>query len=51
MNRCNICGQFKKWINLLLVHGEDSESWLECKDCMCESDYKIWLQIQKDKNE
>jgi hypothetical protein len=42
INKCVICAKFKKWADLICMGGENDETWLECRDCMSQSDFETF---------
>jgi len=47
--RCDLCGRFKKETDIALIEGEDLEQWLECKECMSQSDRETYFKEENEK--
>ena len=44
INKCALCGKFRKKDDLIGVQAEGDEIWLECKFCCSEIDYKTYFK-------
>ena len=44
INKCDSCGKFRKYKELIGLSGEGNESWTECAYCCSDSDYESYLE-------
>ena len=42
--KCALCGKFRKKTDLVMMQAEGEETWLECIDCMSESDKERYFK-------
>lgn len=52
LNKCAVCGKFRKPEELVCMQAEGDEQWLECKHCMSKSSLdRYFPELNKNKEE
>ncbi len=46
--KCDLCGKFRRYGDVVEVGGENDETWNECKDCMSESSFETYFPTKRE---